>query len=268
MNKILIIDDEKELFLEPTVRALESVGKYKIYAVTKSEEALQIIKKRKIDVFIADYLLKGDTLNGDDIIRIIRNDEKKHNYKTFLPCILITGTEGKKNLQPKLLDLKMNFHDKIDGPAALIDKIDECVKEKKAKKKKKFFSDNKKRYIIYPLLVVIIGGIFTALFTFYLRNHWENKIEEKNFKQQSDFVNIAIKVFSEGNKPIQNANVMVEGMADGKYTDNNGYTSLKIQKSAVHDKEVLLNISKSGYKTSKKRIYINNQNLTINLRKN
>ena len=81
-------------------------------------------------------------------------------------------------------------------------------------------------------------------------------------------MNIAIKVFSEGNKPIQNANVMVEGMADGKYTDNNGYTSLKIQKSAVHDKEVLLNISKSGYKTSKKRIYLNNQNLTIILRKN
>lgn len=265
MDKILIIDDEKDLFLDPTVKALESVGKYKIYAVTKSEEALQIIKKKKIDVFIADYLLKGDTLNGDDIIRIIRNDEKKNNYKTFLPCILITGTEGKRNILPKLLDLKIEFHDKIDGPAALINKIDECLRERKAKKKKKILTPEKKRYLIYPLIVAMC----VIFLTFYIQkcDNKKNKTETTSSAQQNGFMDIVINVFSESNKPIQNANVMIEGI-DKKYSDNTGSASFKIQKSIFHEKELVLNVSKKGYAPVKKKIYLTDQNLTIFLRKN
>lgn len=256
MTKVLIVDDEDE-FLKSCTDALNSINKYKLFVAKNSKDAFKIIKKKKIDVLIVDYLLKGDPLNGDKIIQIIREDEKKNNYKYFLPCIFITGTEGKKQFEPRFSNLQIKFHYKDDGPAELIKKIDECIDEKKARKNK--IAGNKisniKKYIVYPLIVAILGILIK--FTIDI-------ITQKNVNTDS----ISVNVISEQNIPIGDAKIIIEGVPGNNLTDDNGYTSIKITKHLYNDREILLIVSKDGFIPVKKSILVTDKKHTIVLKKN
>ncbi len=256
MTKVLIVDDEDE-FLKSCTDALNSINKYKLFIAKNSKDAFEIIKKKKIDVLIVDYLLKGDPLNGDEIIQIIREDEKKNNYKNYLPCIFITGTEGKKQFEPRFSNLRIKFHYKDDGPAELIKKIDECIDEKKARKKKiakKINFSNIKKYIIYPLIVVILGIII---------KFYADTISQKNVNTGS----ISVNVISEQNTPLGDAKIIIEGVPGNNFTDDNGYTSIKITRHIYNDRVILLIVSKDGFIPVKKSILVTDEKHTIVLKK-
>jgi len=79
---ILYIEDDKSL-LKNSSDILEDFVK-KIYPVTNAKDALEILKKSKIDVIISDILLEND--NGIDFIKKIRDE-----YNINTPIILTTA---------------------------------------------------------------------------------------------------------------------------------------------------------------------------------
>ena len=65
MKKILIVDDEERL-LRSLAFFFEDEG-YKVYTAPSGEEALSILRQKKIDASIVDMRLPG--IDGNEIIR-------------------------------------------------------------------------------------------------------------------------------------------------------------------------------------------------------
>ena len=83
MNNILVIDDEESILLMLTM-ALAKFG-FNVEIAAGGQEGIKKFDKNHFDLVITDILMPG--FNGNDVVRHIRNSEKK-----YTPVIAISGT--------------------------------------------------------------------------------------------------------------------------------------------------------------------------------
>lgn len=103
-NKLLIIDDEVHI-LELLRYNLESSG-YEVVQAESGEEALEKLKKIKVDGVILDLMLPG--IDGIEVLRQIRQSEHMH-----LPVIMLTA---KNEEIDAVIGLEMGADDYIGKP--------------------------------------------------------------------------------------------------------------------------------------------------------
>jgi CheY-like chemotaxis protein len=129
---ILLVDDDPD-FLNSTLAALNALGRFKILTANNSDETFRLLREKAIDVLVIDYLLgQNSHYNGDGIIRVVRSEENKGVRRSFLPCILITGSEGEEEMKPELMNLGAKYIKKSKRMADnLVTMIDNCLKEKR-----------------------------------------------------------------------------------------------------------------------------------------
>ena len=83
-KKILVVDDESDL-LEVLLTRLRLTG-YEVFGGTDGREALELARRIAPDLIILDIYLP--VMNGDEVAKILKNDEKmKH-----IPIILMSAT--------------------------------------------------------------------------------------------------------------------------------------------------------------------------------
>lgn len=83
-KKILVVDDEPDL-LKVLLFRLEKTG-YEVFGAVDGQEALGLARKIIPDLIILDVYLP--VINGDEVAKILKNDEKlKH-----IPVFLISAT--------------------------------------------------------------------------------------------------------------------------------------------------------------------------------
>jgi len=80
--RILIVDDDKE-FLALLSKSIESWG-YEVISASGGKEALGMIKNKKADIVILDYLMPN--MNGAETLEKIRRIDKK------VPVIMFTAS--------------------------------------------------------------------------------------------------------------------------------------------------------------------------------
>lgn len=103
-NRLLIIDDEVHI-LELLRYNLESSG-YEVVQAESGEEALEKLKKIKVDGVILDLMLPG--IDGIEVLRQIRQSEHMH-----LPVIMLTA---KNEEIDAVIGLEMGADDYIGKP--------------------------------------------------------------------------------------------------------------------------------------------------------
>ncbi len=86
---VLYLEDDDSL-LNQTRDMLSDFLK-NVYAVKTSQEAMQIIKQKRVDVIISDILLENE--NGIDFLRVLKQDKKIE-----IPAILTTAHTDTKYL--------------------------------------------------------------------------------------------------------------------------------------------------------------------------
>ncbi len=83
-GNILVIEDD-EIFRSTLVKALKKQG-YSVDGVADGEEALKLVKKKQVDLIVADVRLPGG-MDGIEIVRKI----KKVNADIKTMAIIMTG---------------------------------------------------------------------------------------------------------------------------------------------------------------------------------
>ena len=94
-KKILIVDDDSEDLI--AIKSLLETQKYKTITAVNGAEALDILKKNKLDLILIDILMP--VLSGYDLLRLLReklNHKVKMIYITILPKqdINLTDVDG------------------------------------------------------------------------------------------------------------------------------------------------------------------------------
>ena len=87
--KILLVDDDKD-FLWLLSKNIESWG-YAVILALSGKEALDTVRKSKVDVIVLDYLMPG--LDGVDTLRELRKIDKK------VPVIMFTSFPDKRSIE-------------------------------------------------------------------------------------------------------------------------------------------------------------------------
>jgi len=100
---ILVLDDEKEI--ADLVELYLKNENYNVFTCYSSKDALNIIKKEKLDLAILDIMV--DKINGFDILKEIRNQNLN------FPVIMLTA---KINDQDKIQGLTLGADDYITKP--------------------------------------------------------------------------------------------------------------------------------------------------------
>jgi len=119
MAKILCVDDEEvPLFLRKRVLERSS---HEVVAANSAQEALRLLNDKTFDLVLSDQLMPDMT--GTQLARII-----KESHQT-LPIILISGV----NEVPPDAGYADLFVSKLEGPAALCQKILEVLQQKELK---------------------------------------------------------------------------------------------------------------------------------------
>ncbi len=86
-KKVLLVDDEPD-FLEVIKSRLE-VNSYEVITASDGKEALETLKKEKVDAVLLDILMPR--MNGIETLKNIRQDNKQ------LPVFMLTAYSDKVN---------------------------------------------------------------------------------------------------------------------------------------------------------------------------
>jgi CheY-like chemotaxis protein len=115
---ILVVDDEIE-FLKMIRMRLEAIG-YEVITANDGKEALDKVKKHKLDAVLLDILMPG--MNGLEVLKKIRQDNGN------LPVFIITAfsTEERFELANKIN--ASGFIVKTSDLKKEIDNITSCIK--------------------------------------------------------------------------------------------------------------------------------------------
>jgi DNA-binding response OmpR family regulator len=116
---ILIVDDE--FAVRESLRMLLK-SYYKIFAAPNGEEALKILKDRKIDLITLD--LNMPKLSGIDTLREIRKIDEK------VPVIIVTGYGTQKDEKEALLYGVRDFISKPFNIKEIVSVIDGMLEER------------------------------------------------------------------------------------------------------------------------------------------
>jgi CheY-like chemotaxis protein len=115
---ILCVDDEKNALLLRKL-VLERAG-YQVLTAASVSEALGIISSVPVDLVLSDQLMPGG--NGTDLARKIKADRPR------LPVIIISGVN---ELPPDSTSADL-FMSKVEGPAAMCDKVSSVLDRSRA----------------------------------------------------------------------------------------------------------------------------------------
>ncbi|MCK4858998.1 MAG: response regulator [Candidatus Omnitrophica bacterium] len=104
-KKILIVDDEKDI-LELLKYNLEKAG-YSVLTAKSGEQALESVKKEKIDLILLDLMLPK--IDGLEVSKILKRD----NQTEFIPIIMLTAKGEESDI---IIGLELGADDYITKP--------------------------------------------------------------------------------------------------------------------------------------------------------
>ena len=119
MYKICLVEDENSL--NDLITAYLKKEGYDIVTCTSGKEAIEIIKKQKIDLWILDIML-GDDISGYDIIKKIREKD------TQVPVIFTSARDQELD---KIIGLELDADDYITkpySPKELVLRVNKLIK--------------------------------------------------------------------------------------------------------------------------------------------
>ncbi|NLZ44022.1 MAG: diguanylate cyclase [Clostridia bacterium] len=118
-RSILLVDDSME-YLESTRKLLEREG-HTVLTATSGAEALEIVKRERVDLMLVDYFMPGMT--GEELVRQVRK------FRPYLQIIIQTGYAGEQPPREllKRLDIQ-GYYDKSEGPEKLLLWVDAGLK--------------------------------------------------------------------------------------------------------------------------------------------
>lgn len=108
MEKILVVDDEIEIL--GILKDILTKEGYEVLVGRDGNEALNLAKKSKPDLIIADYVMPG--LNGAELCRALKKGEETRS----IPVIIVTGypSEKENGLSAGAIDFITKPVDKVD----------------------------------------------------------------------------------------------------------------------------------------------------------
>lgn len=119
-RKILVVDDEPNA-RAAIERVLTRAG-YEVVQAGSGDEALYILRQRKIDCVLLDHLMSA--MNGLDVLRIIKQDE---NLK-IMPVVMLTGRGGEDDLVAAFSSGADDYLVKTDSPPVIIARIEAMLR--------------------------------------------------------------------------------------------------------------------------------------------
>lgn len=131
--KILLVDDQIDV-VRDKLSLLKMEG-YDAIGAYSGEEAIEIVKREKIDILIVDYFMPG--LTGEETIHKIKEFNKE------IVILLQTGYAGEKPPLDMLeaLDIQ-GYHDKNEGPDKFLLWVAACARSSnQIKENKRFFEE-------------------------------------------------------------------------------------------------------------------------------
>ena len=105
MRYILVAEDDRDI-QELIVYNFEQEG-FKVKAVSRGDEVLDIIKKEKPSLLLLDVMMPG--MNGVDVCKLIRSTEETRNF----PIIMVTAKGSETD---KVIGLELGADDYVTKP--------------------------------------------------------------------------------------------------------------------------------------------------------
>ena len=128
MKRILVVDDEMNI--QNLLDDILSSEGYEVVLSDGGEEAINIIRKQKIDLVILDMMMPKAT--GQELYTSIKVTLEKEGLKDRVPpAIILTAHPGAENTQ-FLLMMEEGIKKLISKPFQineLLDSIKECIKK-------------------------------------------------------------------------------------------------------------------------------------------
>lgn len=113
-KKILVVDDDQNMLQLLYTFLRDS---YRVTTATNGQEALDMIREKRPDLVLLDYLMPG--MNGKETLEVIRNDEELKN----LPVFFLTGVSDTNKISECLKLDPIGYILKPIGKFSLLAKI-------------------------------------------------------------------------------------------------------------------------------------------------
>mgnify|MGYP000352197853 FL=1 len=113
-RKILVVDDDQNMLQLLYTFLRDS---YRVTTATNGQEALDMIREKRPDLVLLDYLMPG--MNGKETLEVIRNDEELKD----LPVFFLTGVSDTNKISECLKLDPIGYILKPIGKFSLLAKI-------------------------------------------------------------------------------------------------------------------------------------------------
>ena len=113
-KKILVVDDDQNMLQLLYTLLRDS---YRVTTATNGQEALDMIREKRPDLVLLDYLMPG--MNGKETLEVIRNDEELKD----LPVFFLTGVSDTNKISECLKLDPIGYILKPIGKFSLLAKI-------------------------------------------------------------------------------------------------------------------------------------------------
>ena len=113
-KKILVVDDDQNMLQLLYAFLRDS---YRVTTATNGQEALDMIREKRPDLVLLDYLMPG--MNGKETLEVIRNDEELKD----LPVLFLTGVSDTNKISECLKLDPIGYILKPIGKFSLLAKI-------------------------------------------------------------------------------------------------------------------------------------------------
>ena len=113
-KKILVVDDDQNMLQLLYTFLRDS---YRVTTATNGQEALDMIREKRPDLVLLDYLMPG--MNGKETLEVIRNDEELKD----LPVFFLTGVSDTNKISECLKLDPIGYILKPSGKFSLLAKI-------------------------------------------------------------------------------------------------------------------------------------------------
>ena len=113
-RKILVVDDDQNMLQLLYTFLRDS---YRVTTATNGQEALDMIREKRPDLVLLDYLMPG--MNGKETLEVILNDEEL----TDLPVFFLTGVSDTNKISECLKLDPIGYILKPIGKFSLLAKI-------------------------------------------------------------------------------------------------------------------------------------------------